>query len=527
MENKKDIGKAISDKLSSLDKTPREQVWSGISYELQKKKKRRAGFFFFWIKTLGILLIGAMVVFFVYNQNSGFNRNPSDDAKDAIIINSANGETITVIPNTENNGKNNEAQSDDKASGNNDTSIDGHDIPNNNNGISEKDEVGNSNGIKTKIGNKNGVSLRNSVNAKNNSNLRKNTKGENLISSQNDNASGTGSKKSYSKRGSSNSKKSKSPLLAKNKVDALSGKLSDNQKEKCKENASNGNAALDANKSTLPVSDLSSLQDKSTNDKIVESSTRKKDSVAAKKEKEKEININMYPKDSLKEETEKKYHKFYADVFLSPTLYGYFANSSTLDRRLDSLPKKTEIKYGHGFGLTYDLTDRVSVRIGYQKINLIYITKNAPVNTNNYRGIAYGPNLSNETLYMISNYSERMDITQRISYTEIPIEIKYLILNKNLGIKSSFGFSYLMLNENKINIKTSNGFDMAIGKTKDLTSTSVSVNLGFELDYPIFKNTKLFIEPMLNYQIMAFSDGNYKPYVFGIHTGIRYSFNNK
>ena len=40
MENRKDIGKALSDKLSSLDVEPKEKVWIGINEELQKKKKR-------------------------------------------------------------------------------------------------------------------------------------------------------------------------------------------------------------------------------------------------------------------------------------------------------------------------------------------------------------------------------------------------------------------------------------------------------------------------------------------------------
>jgi hypothetical protein len=119
-----------------------------------------------------------------------------------------------------------------------------------------------------------------------------------------------------------------------------------------------------------------------------------------------------------------------------------------------------------------------------------------------------------------------MDIIQKISYTEIPLEVKYQFLAKKIGLKSSFGFSYFMLDENKVSIRTLNGFSQDIGKTKNLSGTSVSVNLGMELDYPLFKNTKIFVEPMFNYQIKAFSDSNFKPYILGIHTGIRYSFNN-
>lgn len=96
---------------------------------------------------------------------------------------------------------------------------------------------------------------------------------------------------------------------------------------------------------------------------------------------------------------------------------------------------------------------------------------------------------------------------------------------KKVGLKASLGVSYLFLDENKVSISTLNGLSQDIGTTKNLSNTSVSASIGFEADYPIFKNTKIFLEPLLNYQIKAFSDGNYKPYIFGVHTGIRYSFN--
>ena len=86
MENKNDIGKAINDKLSSLDKTPKEQVWSGINYELQKKKKRRIGLFFFWGKTLGLLLISAIACLYIYNQSGGFSLGSPNNIKEIIKV---------------------------------------------------------------------------------------------------------------------------------------------------------------------------------------------------------------------------------------------------------------------------------------------------------------------------------------------------------------------------------------------------------------------------------------------------------
>ena len=102
MENRKDIGKAISNKLNSLEKTPTENVWNGISYELQKKKKRRMGFFFFWTKTIGLILVGAIAALYIYNQNVDFNTLSPKDSNEPIIVNDNNRETNTNNSNDRN-----------------------------------------------------------------------------------------------------------------------------------------------------------------------------------------------------------------------------------------------------------------------------------------------------------------------------------------------------------------------------------------------------------------------------------------
>lgn len=501
MENKKDIGKAISDKLNSLDKTPREQVWSGINYELQKKKKRRIGFFFFWGKIIGLVLIGAIAGLYIYHQNGGFNWGSTDNSKDTITINNVNGETITVSPNTKNL-KNNSTETKTNSS--------------------------------IAFGNKNTTESNTSINNKNNSHNKSGNSLENTAYSKSKNASATATRKGKINTIYSKSAKNKSALFSKAGIKKSKNNSTKKSRKKFKKGKTVSNSSeTKTTKSDAALIDLNGLQNKDTGDLRSEVKVKKTDSIA-KKDKEKTITIKMYPKDSLKKDSTIIYKKIAVDAFVSPTLYGYFAKGSSLDRRLDSLSKKSEIRFSYGFGLTYDLTEKISIRIGYSKIGISYVTKNAPIDTDNYRGIAYNPNISNETILIASQATDiaigtnnRMDITQKISYTEIPLEVKYQFLDKKFRLKSSFGFSYLLLDENKVSVKTDTGFSQDIGKTKDLSGTSVSVNLGLEMDYPLFKDTKLFVEPMFNYQIKAFSNNDFKPYVFGIHTGIRYTFNNK
>jgi hypothetical protein len=534
MENKKDIGKAISEKLSSLDKTPKEQVWSGISYELQKKKKRRGAFFFFWGKTIGFVLIGAIATLYIYDQANDLNMFSPENSKDTITVNETN--------NTNNNVKNSSADSDkenskteNKETGTNrGIATDGNRAINQNS-TTDKNSAANKNNT---TGGKEINRGKSGINSKNNNGSRNTIVNENQLKGKSKNGSSKSGKKDNFSNISSKSSKNSSTKLSNAKTKKSERKWAKNPKTKSsKSNGKSDMENIDLSKALTDdtkakekatITDLSSLQGKDSAAKTGEIKAKKKDSLIAPKEKE--INIDMHPKDSIKKDSAKTDRKFYVDAFVSPTFYGFFSKESVLDKDLDSLSKKSETTFAYGFGLTYDLTERISIRIGYRKINIRYLTKNAPIGINipeadTFSGISYNPEVSNTSIYLASDGSQTMDITQKISYTEIPLEIKYNFLTKKLGLKSSFGFSYLMLNENKISIWTfSSHYTQDIGKTKNLSPTSVSVNFGLEVDYPIFKNMKIFVEPMFNYQVKAFSEGNYKPYIFGIHTGLRYGF---
>lgn len=494
MENKKDIGKAISEKLNSLDITPKEQVWIGINYELQKEKKRRIGFFLFWRKTVGLLLAVAIVCLFIYNQKGGFTLRSTSNSKKTINVVSSNGKTMT-------NGLNDE---------------------NSKNKISEINIDS-----RISVDNKNATESKNYITNENNIDRKNVTDKVNLANSKTENDALKGNRKNNSNSILSKARKNKTNLFSKVKTNKADRKLVKKSKKKSRKGKANlSSPKTNTAKNETELIDLSSLQKKKSENLTSEIKTKKTDSIA-KKEKEKTITINMYPKDSIKKDNSEIFKKFYIDVFASPTVYGYFTKGSTLDTRLDSLLKKSEITISYGIGLTYDLTEKVSVRIGYSKVRISYITKNVAVNIPNYNGIEYIPNVSNQTIYAASNDSEKMDVTQKISYTEIPFEVKYKFLDKKIGMKSSVGISYLLLDENKVSITTNNGYSQNIGKTNNLSGTSLSVNFGLELDYQLFKNTKIFVEPILNYQIKAFSNSDFTPYIFGIHTGIRCSLNNK
>ncbi len=517
MENKKDIGKAISDKLSSLDKTPRENVWNGISYELQKKKKRRIAFFFFWTKAIGLLLVGAIAALYVYNQNDGFNTISPKDTNESIIVNGNGSKTNSNNSNEENTEVNN-----NKSDVNNGIVADDEKSNEKRNAFDKENNLKNSNATD----NQNSIDNKNSVNSK--------SKKGSFKTTRNNNSSSKTSKSSKNTKGTradgdltTKTKQSGAKSGQFSKVSAKKSNKKTNGKSKTEKETSSL-SDLKTEQSTTALFDPKSLQNNSSIDKTKEVNTKKTDSLIAKKEKKKRIDLK--PEEETKKDstiTKDGFVRFHVDAFLSPTYYGYFSDKSTISRFLNSNSKTTEIEMNYGAGLSYDLTERVAIRIAYTKVKLNYITHNALVNTQNYSGIDYNPGVTNESIYTASDSAQTMDITQKMSYNDISLEGRYKFLDKKIGMNAIFGFSFSMLNDNTVSVKTSNGFGQTIGRTKDLFDTAASVNVGFGLDYQVLKNTKLFIEPMFNYQAMSFENSNYKPYYFGLHFGIRYALINK
>lgn len=505
MENKKDIGKAISDRLGSLDKSPREEVWIGIREALEKKKKRRFLFLFFWTRTIGLVLAGAIVAWFVYHQTVGFGIDWPKGANGTTIVNGNEGQSTDG-----NSAGKNSGIKDDANTTKNSVASDGKNNPEDT--IDSSDDAGNSS-KKTIKKKKSGKITDNSTKGKNKKASGKNIRKNN----QNSVASKSGKNKTNASQYAKNARKKsgkKGKNKAKNELDAL---------------AQNKTGADKTSAETL---DLSALKgDGTTANTTIAETNKKKDSVPAKKDKKKNIAQKTEDK-TEKDSTEntKGFAKFHVDAFVSPTHYGYFSDLSTIDRRLNSNPKSTEMQWNYGAGLSYQLTEKASIRIGYSRIKLNYTTKNALIdqNTTNYSRIDYKPEVSNQSILAATgNEATAMDITQNISYNEIPLEGRYRFLDKKIGLNAIVGFSFIMLDENSVSIKTNTGYSQNIGKTKGLFDTSVSANIGLGIDYPIFRNAKAFIEPTLNYQAISFENSSYKPYYFGLHIGIRYALIDK
>ena len=101
----------------------------------------------------------------------------------------------------------------------------------------------------------------------------------------------------------------------------------------------------------------------------------------------------------------------------------------------------------------------------------------------------------------------------------------YNLLNKKFGIQIIGGFSTLFLQDNNI-IITSDGRNILLGKANNLNNLNFSTNIGLDIGYGFMKSFEFNIEPILKYQLNTFNTntGNFKPYIMGIYSGLRYKF---
>lgn len=230
------------------------------------------------------------------------------------------------------------------------------------------------------------------------------------------------------------------------------------------------------------------------------------DSIVVKKiqPKKKEIVVKSIKKDSV---PAIKPGTFGIFGYGSPTLSYTVGKNSVLDSRLDNNKKSTDVTFSYGAYLCYTGGGKLSTRIGYARTNLNFETGNVPINAPDYQNISYTGGYSNAVIYNQSNQSESMTLIQDISYTEIPLELKYRLIDKKIGVNAIGGFSYLFLGGNKVSAVTANGYEYEIGRTKNLMDSSFGLNFGLGLDYKIWKKVRFNFEPMVKYNLKSYHSG--------------------
>lgn len=532
MTERKNIDRLFQEKFKDFEAIPQEKIWDNIEAELKKKKKRRV--IPFWLRLSGVaaaLLIGILLVGkFVLNgekpNDNLVEGNKTEIQKPAI----KNGErpdkavvegernntsvqqkfpdpknhTESAITETEQKDKPQTGQPDKKIKPNSSVVVSDDKQSAVKKGANEKR---NHTGLGTQINhgfktNKNAVANR------------------------------SGSRKTHVNK---NTNREKSKILNPNDNSGvvLNGIL-DSKTE------SGSNTTGSDNKKTLKNPEYIPLEDniKNTNS-IAENATDKKDTVAT-------AAVPNSMEELLKEKENKvtakepKLNRWQISSNIAPIYFRSASNGSPLDSRFESNSKSFNTNLSYGAGVKYALTKKLSIKSGVNSVALEYNTNDLVFfQTANARKIENVKSNIQGSLIEVDNkplgsapanlgrtikqYSGNLN--QKTGYIEIPVEMSYKIVDRKFGVELIGGLSTLFLNQNEITIMSS-GLEMNIGEANNLSSVHFSTNVGMGFRYSFLKSFQANLEPMFKYQINTFSNdsGNFKPYFFGLYTGLSYSF---
>ena len=239
---------------------------------------------------------------------------------------------------------------------------------------------------------------------------------------------------------------------------------------------------------------------------------------------------------------EKKNAKKKKNWSISPLIGILNSNSYTKSSPVSSsLSNSTKGDYTYSYGLqvSYQLNRKYSVQTGlhfqeisYQNKNLIVALSN--INSSNinfdtrtnFDMIDLNSNVETSVNLSAANVVSRNgNLNQRYGYIEIPIEIKYNLIEKN-SFKTELivGASSLFLNENETTLETES-FSSS-GKMNNLNNINFSANLGVLFSYKFDKKWALNFSPMLKSHLNTFNNNSngFKPYSFGVYSGINLNF---
>lgn len=244
---------------------------------------------------------------------------------------------------------------------------------------------------------------------------------------------------------------------------------------------------------------------------------------------------------------EKKNAKKKKNWSISPLIGLLNSNSYTKSSPVSSsLSNSTKGDYTYSYGLqvSYQLNRKYSVQTGlhfqeisYQNKNLIVALSNINSSNINSSNINFDTRTNFDMIELNSNVetsgnisaanivSRNGNLNQRYGYIEIPIEIKYNLIEKN-SFKTELivGASSLFLNENETTLETES-FSSS-GKMNNLNNINFSANIGVIFSYKFDKKWALNFSPMLKSHLNTFNNNSngFKPYYFGVYSGINLNF---
>lgn len=156
---------------------------------------------------------------------------------------------------------------------------------------------------------------------------------------------------------------------------------------------------------------------------------------------------------------------------------------------------------------------------------------NAKLQSNNHQKMIstmdYASTMKVVGLEVTNNEAIAAELEQHIDYIEIPLTFRYYLPTDG-AIKLSLagGVSTNWLINNNAYLKTE-GERQALGATSNISNMTWSGHAGVAMSVPLVGQLSFKIEPRINYFLSDINQEHpigYKPYSFGLFSGVQYSF---
>lgn len=483
MKEKKHIDQLFKERFENFKASPSPHVWSNIQSKLKKEEKDRK-VIPLWLKLGGVAALIALLLTIgnsVFNPSGTIDQDLTEENIDA----NTKEEIDKSIPIKE--------KMDEKIASENDNMID--------------EELKND-----------------SSSDKNNRSIKKQN---NII----------GSKK-VSAVDNKKSNKDKAIAINKNNDNLINENIIENKKDQITiDNETfikKDTKISDVNKSEIVVSD------DAKEEKIKEEDTSNKrsliDVINEEKEKEAVVTVSNEPD-----------NRWDITPNFAPVYYSSLGNGSSIDPTFSDNAKTGDVNFSYGVQVAYNITDRLSVRSGVSKVNLSYATKDIELGTGPVSAALKSVDYGNKQIVLtaldkgtLANQNDDSDpfsmivpkstsgdaeINQSLNYFEVPMELRYALINNRFGINLIGGFSTLLLGSNEISVKAGD-FESVLGEANNLSSVSFTTNVGIGLNYQFSEKLMFNIEPMFKYQLNPYTDSSvdYSPYYIGIYSGLSFKF---
>ncbi|MGH2664913.1 hypothetical protein [Flavobacterium sp.] len=232
------------------------------------------------------------------------------------------------------------------------------------------------------------------------------------------------------------------------------------------------------------------------------------------------------PEDSVKIEIQKK-RNIYISPYFGPTHYESFGKGNSVSGQYKNDKKKGALTYSYGCYVRWMFDDKIGSRTGVGKTNLEYVTnirksRHDFIDTKNINLVS---SMTSEEINTQFENDSEVIMTQKLSYYEVPLEAYYVLRDRKIGVATSFGFSFLFLDENELTLKSNSVNEYKIGSAKNVLSQSITGNLRLILDYKLAKSLRLEVSPSFQYHAIGFKNvSDFKPYILTLQAGFSYRF---